>query len=172
MKRANSKVLSAKGMINCEQHTCAELSRSMTIKNNKYKHMKTIFYILILALVTFSCNSDDDAHQNTDPTLIGSWSIVNVYGGFAGVDDDFETGTIIWNFNEDPSELNITNNNTTEVIYSGYPSGTYNYEVITTTNDTTLVIENTDFKILNLTTSHLIIDEGVTSDGFQYTFSR
>lgn len=31
------KALSSKGMINSEQHTCAERSRSMTVKKNIHK---------------------------------------------------------------------------------------------------------------------------------------
>ncbi|PHR68885.1 MAG: hypothetical protein COA67_12075 [Lutibacter sp.] len=42
MKRANKKKLSTKRMIDSEQHACTERSRSMTIENNKYKHMKTM----------------------------------------------------------------------------------------------------------------------------------
>ena len=61
--------------------------------------MKSTFYILGLILVVLSCNSDDDVQQNTEPTLFGPWSLVNVSGGFAGVNDDFEIGTITWNFN-------------------------------------------------------------------------
>ncbi|WP_417876116.1 hypothetical protein [Winogradskyella sediminis] len=134
--------------------------------------MKTYFYFLALMLLTLSCKSDDDADQNLNPTLIGSWSLVNVSGGFAGVDDDFNDGVILWNFTNNPSEITITNTNTTEVVHSGYPSGTYSYEIETTPNDTIVVIENTDLRIISLTTNQLILDEGVVSDGFQYTFNK
>ena len=134
--------------------------------------MKTNFYFLALMLLTLSCKSDDDLDHNLNPTLIESWSLVNVSGGFAGVDDDFNDGVILWNFSNDPSEITITNTNTTEVVHSGYPSGTYSYEIETTPNDTTVVIENTDLRIISLTTNQLILDEGMVSDGFQYTFNR
>ncbi|REG89226.1 hypothetical protein [Winogradskyella sediminis] len=134
--------------------------------------MKTYFYFLALMLLTLSCKSDDDADQNLNPTLIGSWSLVNVSGGFAGVDDDFNDGVILWNFTNNPSEITITNTNTTEVVHSGYPSGTYSYEIETTPNDTIVVIENTDLRIISLTTNQLILDEGMVSDGFQYTFNK
>ena len=134
--------------------------------------MKTYFYFLALMLLTLSCKSDDDADQNLNPTLIGSWSLVNVSGGFAGVDDDFNDGVILWNFTNNPSEITITNTNTTEVVHSGYPSGAYSYEIETTPNDTIVVIENTDLRIISLTTNQLILDEGVVSDGFQYTFNK
>lgn len=134
--------------------------------------MKYTLYILAFTLSLLSCNNDDDTQQNTEPTLEGTWSLVNVYGGFAGVDDDFEPGLITWSFNSDSSEITVINNNTSDVIYSGYPSGVYNYEMITTATDSTLVIETTDLSITTFTNSQLIIDEGFTSDGFLYTLSR
>ncbi|SDG71733.1 hypothetical protein [Winogradskyella thalassocola] len=134
--------------------------------------MKTIFNILTLMLLILSCNSDDDAQQNPAPTLNATWSLVNVTGGLAGVNDDFESGTITWHFNNEPSEITVTNNDTSNAIHSGYPSGIYSYEVVTTSNDTTVVIENTDLRVISLTTNQLILDEGMVSDGFQYTFSK
>ncbi|MBU2926880.1 hypothetical protein [Winogradskyella psychrotolerans] len=134
--------------------------------------MKSTFYFLAVLLFTLSCNSNDDAQQNSDPVLSGSWSLVNVSGGFAGVDDNFESGIITWNFNTDPTEITITNSNTASVIHSGYPSGTYNYDVLITANDTTLVIDNADLRIISLTTNQLILDEGMVSDGFKYTLSK
>ncbi|WP_178986291.1 hypothetical protein [Winogradskyella helgolandensis] len=134
--------------------------------------MKISFYILAIMFLTLSCNGDDDAQQDPEPTLNATWSLVNVSGGFAGVNDDFESGLITWNFNTVPSQITITNTNTTEVIHSGYPSGTYNYEVIITANDSTLVIEDRDLRIISLTTNQLILDEGMVSDGFLYTLNR
>tara|TARA_R110002111_G_scaffold103778_5_gene160986 strand:- start:38604 stop:39026 length:423 start_codon:yes stop_codon:yes gene_type:complete len=137
--------------------------------------MKTTFYILVLMLSTLSCNSDDDTPQNSEPTLNGSWSLVNVTGGLAGVDDDFEIGLIIWDFNQDNLELTVTNNNTANVIYDGLSSGTYDYEVLSTTGeDAYLVIHNfgINHEIITLNASQLVLDEGVAADGFLLTFSR
>lgn len=134
--------------------------------------MKKSTYLMVLLLLSLSCNQNDDTPQNDEATLHGSWSLTHILGGLAGVNDDFETGLIVWDFNDNDHTINITNNNTSNVIHSGYPSGVYNYEVITTANDTTLIIENTELKITSLTTHHLIIDEGYISDGFQYTFSK
>lgn len=134
--------------------------------------MKTTLYTLILMLFIFSCSSNDDAQQTAEPTLNGSWNLVNVFGGFAGVDDNFETGVIIWKFNDTDAKITVTNTNTNDVIHSGYATGSYNYEVIITANDSTLIIENRELKIITLSSTQLIIDEGYVSDGFQYTFSR
>lgn len=134
--------------------------------------MKSYMSILFLLLITYNCDLSDDSQQNTNPTLHGTWSLVNVSGGLAGVDDDFESGIITWDFKTETSEIIVTNSNTSEVIHSGYPSGTYSYEVISTENDITVAIENTSLKLEILTNFQLILDEGLASDGFQYTFNR
>lgn len=135
--------------------------------------MKTLFYFLVLILFTFSCNSDDDAQQNIDSALQGTWSLVNVSGGLAGVNDDFEIGTITWNFNEDNLELTVTNTNTTTVIYDGFPSGTYDYELLTPTEESASVTINSfEYRITTLTSSLLLLDEGVAADGFLLTFRK
>ena len=135
--------------------------------------MKTPFYFFVLVLFSFSCNSDDDAQQNTDSALQGTWSLVNVSGGLAGVNDDFEIGTITWNFNEDNLELTVTNTNTTTVIYDGFPSGTYDYELLTPTEESASVTINSfEYRITTLTSSLLLLDEGVAADGFLLTFRK
>lgn len=135
--------------------------------------MKLSSYLIVFILVLFGCNSDDDSQQNTDSALIGTWSLVNVQGGLAGVDDSFAIGTITWSFNENNSLLTVTNNNTTTVIYDGFSSGTYNYQLLTHNDGNPSVIINSfEYNITTLTASQLILDEGVTADGFLLTFSR
>ena len=134
--------------------------------------MKTTFYILVLMLLTLSCNSDD-SQQNIEPTPNSPWSLVNVSGGLAGVDDDFEIGLITWDFNPNNSELTVTNNNTANVVYDGFPTGAYDYEVITQTNgDMSVIINSFSYNITSLSATQLILDEGVLADGFLLTFSR
>ena len=135
--------------------------------------MKTTFYVFILALLSVSCNNNDDSMQNPDTTLDGSWSLVNVSGGFAGVNDDFEVGIITWDFNQDNLELTVTNTNTANVIFDGLPSGAYNYVFLTTTGeDVSLVINSISYDLTTLSSSELVLDEGVAADGFLLTYSR
>ncbi|WP_405574871.1 hypothetical protein [Winogradskyella sp. Asnod2-B02-A] len=137
--------------------------------------MKNTIYILTFTLLMLSCNTDDNSQQNAEPTIGGQWNLVNVTGGLAGVDDDFEVGLIIWDFNEDNLELTVTNNNTANVIYDGLSSGTYDYEVLSTTGETAyLVIHNfgINHEIITLNASQLVLDEGVVADGFLLTFNR
>ena len=137
--------------------------------------MKSKLYILILALITFGCNSDDDAQQDTNATLNGPWSLINVSGGFAGVDDDFEIGLITWDFDIGNLQLTVTNNNTEAVIYDGLSSGDYDYQVLSTTGEVGyLVVHNfgINHEIVTVSSSELILDEGAAADGFLLTFSR
>lgn len=135
--------------------------------------MKSTIYSLVFMLLVFSCNSDDDAQQNTDLALSGTWSLVNIHGGFAGVNYDFDLGEITWDFNQDQSELTVTNTNTTTVIYDGLPTGTYDFELTESTDGSTSIVINTiSYTITSLTSSELILDEGVASDGFLLTFSK
>lgn len=135
--------------------------------------MKTPFLFLISLLFLFSCNTNDDAPPNTAPKIDGTWSLVNVYGGFAGVDDDFENGTITWNFNQDNLELTVTKTNTAAVTYAGFPSGTYDYRIFTTTGeDANLVVNSLCYDITRLIHSELLLDEDIAADGFLLTYRR
>lgn len=136
--------------------------------------MKTTFYVIVLALLVVSCNNNDDAQQNNIATLEGSWSLVNVQGGFAGVNDNFDIGLIIWNF-ETYGQFSVINNNTVNVIFDGLPSGTYDYNHLTTGGeDSSLVLDelNISYRLTSLTSSQLILDEDFGADGFLLTFSR
>lgn len=133
--------------------------------------MKNYFYVLVFAIVSFSCN-DDDALPNNEPTLNGAWSLVNVSGGFAGVDDDFEVGVITWDFNQENTQVTITNNNTVTVVHDGFPTGVYDYEVVIEEGISTIVIENFDFVIATLNATNLMLDEGVVADGFLLVLNR
>lgn len=46
-----------------------------------------------------SCSSNDDNESTQPESLNGIWNIKNIQGGFAGIDDDYETGVITWTFN-------------------------------------------------------------------------
>ena len=135
--------------------------------------MKATYCFFVFMLLLFSCNQDDDAGQNRASTLNGSWSLVNVSGGFAGVNDAFQIGTITWDFNQNTLELTVTNTNTANVIFDGLPSGTYDYELLTPTDeDASLVINTLSYSIRALSSSQLVLDEGIAFDGFLLSFSR
>lgn len=81
-------------------------------------------------------------------------------------------GTITWNFNQDNLDLKVNNTYATTAIYDGLPSGTYDYELLTPTDEIASVTINTFSSIiLTLMSSQLILDEDVAADGFLLTFS-
>ncbi|WP_298893382.1 hypothetical protein [uncultured Psychroserpens sp.] len=135
--------------------------------------MKSYIYLLIFTMFVFSCNNDDDGASNNESTLHGEWSLVNVSGGLAGIDDDFPVGLITWDFNLNAQELTVTNTNVELVIYDGLPTGTYDYSVMTSTgSDATIVINNVNYAVVSITSTSLVLDEGVAADGFLLTYMR
>ena len=136
--------------------------------------MKNILVVLCLTLVFLNCKSDDDSQENS-ATLQGEWSLVNVSGRLAGVDDNFDTGVIVWSFDQETFTLTVTNTNTETVVYDGLPTGTYDYKVLTTDGVTSsLVIDDYDFSMIidTLTRTTLLLDDGIVVDGFGVIFMR
>jgi hypothetical protein len=135
--------------------------------------MKKYIYVLLVTFFVLACNNDDDRSSNNEPTLNGSWSVINVIGGLAGIDDNYEEDVIIWDFDEQTQELTVTNNNVELVIYDGLASGIYSYEVLIEDENTSLIIDDIIYDLSILTETSLVLDEGAfASDGFQLTFSR
>ncbi|WP_431133263.1 hypothetical protein [Psychroserpens mesophilus] len=136
--------------------------------------MKKHIYIFLLVVFTFSCNNNDDhCSSHSDPTLYGTWSLINVSGGFAGVNQDFEAGIITWTFDNQSQELTIINTNT-EAVFDGYPSGVYDFQVLTPEDGfiTIVLDDSVELDIDTLTNHQLILDEGIAFDGFSYTFVK
>ena len=135
--------------------------------------MKKDICLLLLIVFTLACN-DDDVSSNNEPTLKGQWSLTNVTGGFAGIDDAYEKDVIIWGFNPNDQELTVTNTNIELIIYDGFPTGVYDYQVVNLTGDAvTLMIDDFNFSLSALTDSSFVLQKGAfVEDGFQLTFMR
>lgn len=122
-----------------------------------------------------SCGNDDDNQNNNDEGLLdGQFSLVNVSGGLLGVDDYFEIGLITWDFDGYNWVLTVDNNNSTNVAYHGLPSGTYDYQILTTTGeDAYLVVNEVNFsyRIALYDSSELLLDESIAFDGFLLSFN-
>lgn len=133
--------------------------------------MKTKILLLCLMLTLTSCSSDDNPIQINDPeNLDGSWTIVNIFGGLAGIDDDYEPGQIIWSFDEENETLTVDNSVEDEdVITSGLPSGTYDYYIETEEGTNYLFVDDYNFAHFSISADTLLIDQGVASDGFLFT---
>ena len=134
--------------------------------------MKHLLYILLFA-ITVGCSNDDDT---SDPDisssgLNGTWNLVNVLGGFVGIDHDFENGVIIWDFDENNNTVNITNNNTDNTIYDVLPTGTYTYSLVDIQGNQELVVGDRNLGNLEINDSEFTVNEQFR-DGFRVTFRR
>lgn len=133
--------------------------------------MKPKFLVLLFAaiLVLPACDNDDDTVPQK-VTIDGTWHLKNVSGGFAGVDEDFSRGEVIWTFDGGNSTLSVKNNS--ERTFSGLPVGTYAYSVSEVEGDEVLFIDENKFGITVISTSEMTIDQGLASDGFLFMFER
>lgn len=142
-------------------------------------HMKNSIIIALISLLTFTnCSLNSDDNTNATPQVITIyWNLVNVSGGFAGVDDDFEIGTIIWRFNELTETLNVDNGNTDDTKQDGLDSGNYSFSLLNVGQDTFLIVDSEELGNLTITGNQLVINQNETSggsaaDGFIYTFTK
>lgn len=134
--------------------------------------MKPTVFLLCLALTVMGCSNDDDANQNDNPqqSLKGSWTMVNIFGGFAGIDDDYEPGEIVWAFDEETNTLTVDNSveNDETIIASGFDSGTYDYHTETEEESDYLFVEASKFGEYYFNADTLVVDSNVGADGFRF----
>lgn len=136
------------------------------------KRISILFLTLSLVLCS-ACNNDDNA--NMEDPLAGTWDLSTVYGGLILVNIEYNEGDVIWTFNRSNGQLVVQNNILTtgpEQIYSGLPTGTYNYDVSIEDNQEILYVDNERKGALIFETSSFQIDNGLASDGLLTTFSR
>lgn len=135
---------------------------------------KFILLNLICLLFCISCSEDDDIIYN-DP-IEGNWSLVNVSGSLMGVNQDIETGTIVWTFNPAENTVTIVNNNTDEEITDFFESGTYTYNYESNEGETelcseSLLIENIDFGCRDFNNNTMTLSN-TWEDGYELTFVK
>lgn len=132
--------------------------------------MKKLFILcFVLSTVCISCKNDDDS-VNDDP-LAGTWSLVQVNGGLAGVTDTFTPNTITYFFAD--GNVTVENNNTDpNTWYSFLGSGNYTYELFNSGDDQFLQIENGTYGVFTLKVRELVLSDDAIVDGFTYTFER
>ncbi|WP_271781933.1 hypothetical protein [Aquimarina algiphila] len=135
--------------------------------------MKYFIYFFTSILI-IGCSGDDDVVTNPDLNssgLGGEWNLINVSGGFIGINENLDKGIIIWNFNETNKNVVITNNNMNDAINDILPSGTYNFSMVTINGNEELIINDRNLGNFELTNNEFTIDEQFR-DGFRYTFQR
>ncbi len=139
--------------------------------------MKTTIRLFLFSFVIVlftNCSNDDDTIA---PAISGIWNVSNVSGGLAGINDDYDPGVIVWNFNNRNQTLVVTNNNTENVIYDGYPSGTYTYSVTVLDGKSYLTVGNNEFGRITFETNTATLNQnelsgGAGADGFMISLVR
>lgn len=140
--------------------------------------MKNVIWLFVMLFglsIFMGCDKKNETPQME--TLNGTWNLKNISGGFAGVDDDFETGLVTWTFDEPSSTLTVVNNSSQEFIYSGYETGTYTYTIVEISGHEYMIIEGTEHGKYLIQGNLLTINEnelqsGAGADGFVFEFVR
>jgi hypothetical protein len=61
--------------------------------------------------------------------------------------------------------LHIVNNETSESLYDGYPTGTYGYSILEQEEEAYLFIEGQEFANISLSGGKLALDGNIRSEG-------
>lgn len=136
--------------------------------------IRSLSSFLILGLVFFtSCSNDDDTTTQVE-SLDRIWNLSNVSGGFAGVDIDYEDGSVTWEFILENQLLIVTSSLTDDSPQSTFlPLQTGEYDFTTTEFDGRTFLQIEDFGIFNngdygryqILNGELIIDQSEGSEG-------
>lgn len=138
--------------------------------------LNSVFLTLLLGIAFFVGCTDDIHTSPQDQSLNGTWKLINLSGGFAGLDENYPSGTITWTFNSHNQTLIIDNNQPTSKSFI-FDSGTYNYSIIEMNTQKYLKIDNEEYGELTILSHELIIDQnkisnGVGADGFIMKFEK
>tara|TARA_R110002111_G_scaffold6659_4_gene28301 strand:- start:1225 stop:1644 length:420 start_codon:yes stop_codon:yes gene_type:complete len=127
--------------------------------------MKAYGLMLFLGLIlVFTGCSTDNAHEKNDK-LGGTWSLINVSGGFAGIDEDFEKEAIVWKFDTKDGTLIVANNDGSNAINNGLPTGTYTYSVLQEKDQFYLEVNDKEIGEIVIDKSQLVLDQNSTTMG-------
>lgn len=129
------------------------------------------FYFILLSILIIGCSNDDDGNAVVQSTIEGEWSLVKVTGGFAGVDEDIDKGTIEWDFDEASGMVTITNSISDASFNTILPSGTYTYSISAPADADDLIVNNVNLGRLTLSNSFFTVEESLV-DGFTFRFER
>ncbi len=140
------------------------------------KNFIPVFPLLLfaLSLCFISCKDEDVLPPTDEHEILGEWSMTNVSGGFAGINDPIEKGAYIWTFGESQVNLHIT-----ELIPTGYgfSPGNYDYSIISVDEKEFLVIDGDEVGEIQFIDEEMTLDGNSFSnasgaDGFMYGFER
>jgi hypothetical protein len=133
--------------------------------------MKKIIFnlsLVLLVLLTFnSCKKEVPANGNPSKSsseLNGKWNLIRLYGGIMGTNEVHTAGEIEWTFNHQNSTVTV-NNTVGNSSYYYLPSGTYNYQKISNSNQNYLVIDANELGEFVISGNQMRIDENKKSSG-------
>lgn len=131
--------------------------------------MKAIKYslpILLFAIFTFASGCQKEtflkAKTRSASGIKGTWNLVHVYGGIAGIDEQHAHGEVTWTFGT--TDL-VVADNTSGSAYFSLPSGTYPYTIIQSGSLTYLSIQNAELGQFVISGNDMNIDQNKQSTG-------
>jgi hypothetical protein len=135
------------------------------------KKLKFLVVMPLFLLLQSCCNNNE---ESPTPTLAGKWKLINVSGGFVGVNDNFPPGQITWDINPDASSVTVVNNNTNSDLQDILESGVYDYSLTPDPNSicpNTFTVNNLDLGCYSVSNTALIISYDY-ADGMRLQFIR
>lgn len=135
------------------------------------KYLNLIF-LLAFATVINSCTLPED--ELNEPTLFGKWSLIEVSGTIAGTTNEFEYGTIVWDFAS--NHIVVSNANTNQDLFSKFESGAYSFvmgfkPIGQYTFSQTISFSSDDINCLQYDANILFINQNA-ADGITLKFIR
>lgn len=119
-------------------------------------------------LLMMSCKDDSDIELVTSDTVVGSWSLVRIEGGFSPTVNTFNKGEVTLDF----SDSQVTINNQSDEMDLGFSEGEYAYTLTLEEDNQSLLIGDGMLNgVLELHTTQFTIDQR-HFDGPLYTFER
>jgi len=136
--------------------------------------MKTRLFLASIFALAISCNSGDSGSP-TSQNVEGVWRLVSVRGGIAGINHEFNDGSITWTF-ESNGTVSVWNTNTDDTKQDLIETGDYIYTFqpnpITPENCAeNIYIDNVSYGCYSINGNTLTMNQ-VESDGFEVTLKR
>jgi hypothetical protein len=129
--------------------------------------------LIVLGVICFTnCNNNDNDLTITE-NINGTWNLKNVSGGFSGVNVDYESEIVTWQFIPESKNIIVVNsliNNGPQSVYLPLQSGNYNYTISEINNKRFIKIEgfkifdNGEYGKYEIKNNELVINQGEGSE--------
>lgn len=133
--------------------------------------IRSICLSLTIIFTFISCSNDDNENNNPPTGIQGEWHLSSIQGGFLGVDENFDRGVVVWNFNSTTQMVTVTNNYIGTELSVRPASGTYPYIISAPADAEELFINEISLGVISISDTSFSLNE-LAIDGFKYSFSR